>query len=57
LFVDVLLLADFGLRFNRAYVDRQGNLVADAGRIARRYARGYLLVDAIAAVPMSLVGF
>ena len=49
--VDLFFLADIVRNFRTAFYDR-GNLVTDAWRIARQYARTWLLVDVVASFPL-----
>ena len=48
---DQLFMIDVALQFFTAYVDKWGNLHKNRRSIARRYVKGYFLIDFVAAIP------
>eukprot|EP00931_Biecheleriopsis_adriatica_P060870 TRINITY_DN36564_c0_g1_i1.p1 TRINITY_DN36564_c0_g1~~TRINITY_DN36564_c0_g1_i1.p1 ORF type:complete len:839 (-),score=146.86 TRINITY_DN36564_c0_g1_i1:84-2600(-) len=54
--IDLYFIIDIFITFFTGYRDRNGCLVNAPGRIARHYIRGWLLLDATAAIPWSWIG-
>lgn len=55
--INMIFLTDVGLNFCRAYYDKYGRLVVNRSKIAKRYLRGYFLVDLVACTPVDLILF
>ena len=55
--IDLCFLSDVVVRFRTMYVsgaDEGNELISDTSQIARRYIRGYLKIDLLAALPLDL---
>ena len=53
--VDTFFLVDLVLNFFSAYHDKQLNLIDDRKKIAKRYLKGWFLVDIFSILPISLI--
>ena len=53
--VDTLFLVDLILNFFSAYHDQELNLIDDRKTIAKRYLKGWFLVDFFSILPISLI--
>lgn len=52
---ETLLLVDIVVNFRTSVPDAEGNMVVSQGSIARKYARGWFVVDAMASLPFPLL--
>ena len=50
-FVDVLFIKDMGINFATMYHDDDGRLIKTRSRIAKRYIRGWFLIDVVTILP------
>lgn len=49
--IDIMFGCDLFYTFRTAYVDGQGQMVRDGGRIARHYIKSWFPIDAMASMP------
>eukprot|EP01047_Picozoa_sp_COSAG01_P009745 COSAG01_NODE_403_length_17482_cov_77.249597_22_plen_333_part_00 len=52
-FVDLAFIIDIFLTFRTAYYNTEGQLISDPKKIAKRYCKGWLLVDVLASLPVN----
>ena len=55
LLVNILFIIDIFINFRTTYVNKNDQLVCDAGKIALHYFKGWFLIDVVAAIPFDLM--
>ncbi len=54
LLLDIMFIADILINFRTTYIC-DGEIISDPRKIARNYARGWFVIDAVAAIPFDLI--
>ena len=55
LIVDIMFVVDIVINFRTTYVNKNDEIVSDAGKIALHYFKGWFLIDVVAAIPFDLM--
>ncbi|XP_018649331.1 LOW QUALITY PROTEIN: putative voltage-gated potassium channel [Schistosoma mansoni] len=55
LLVEIFLIVDVILNFHTTYVNKNGQIVNDRHLIAKHYAKGWLILDLLAALPVDFI--
>jgi hypothetical protein len=55
LIVDVTFIIDIIINFRTTYVNKNDQVVAQSGKIALHYFKGWFLIDVVAAIPFDLM--
>ncbi len=55
LVVDVMFIIDILINFRTTYVNKNDQIIADPGKIALHYFKGWFLIDVVAAIPFDLM--
>ena len=55
LVVDVMFIIDILINFRTTYVNKNDQIVANPGKIALHYFKGWFLIDVVAAIPFDLM--
>ncbi|CAH8467121.1 unnamed protein product [Schistosoma turkestanicum] len=55
LMVEIFLIIDVILNFHTTYVNKSGQIVNDRHLIAKHYAKGWLILDLLAALPVDFI--
>lgn len=54
LLLDIMFIADILINFRTTYIS-DGEIITDPRKIARNYAKGWFVIDAVAAIPFDLI--
>ena len=54
LMLDIMFVADILINFRTTYIS-DGEIITDPRKIALNYARGWFIIDAVAAIPFDLL--
>ncbi|CAH8439408.1 unnamed protein product [Schistosoma bovis] len=55
LMVEIFLIVDVILNFHTTYVNKNGQIINDRHLIAKHYAKGWLILDLLAALPVDFI--
>ena len=55
--IDVLFLIDLVMNFNLGYYNSEGHIITNRAFIAKRYCKGWFLLDCVASIPFSIIEF
>ena len=55
LIVDIMFVVDIVINFRTTYVNKNDEIVSNAGKIALHYFKGWFLIDVVAAIPFDLM--
>lgn len=54
LMLDIMFIADILINFRTTYIS-DGEIITDPRKIAHNYAKGWFVIDAVAAIPFDLI--